>query len=210
MMYLCRLQSPLGEITMASEGGFLCGLWIAGQRHFAAGLPDSFTTLPPPESAEAKTKFVTSTDEKTTPSTVSSPGSPAQASEVFALVSAWLDSYFRGLRPDLSRVLPLLRGRGTDFQRRVWAELTKIPYGETVTYGDIARAVGSSPRAVGGAVGRNPISIIVPCHRVVGSGGSLTGYASGLDLKQRLLTLESTSKQPSSSRIFLLSNQRNF
>lgn len=189
MMYLYRLQSPLGEITLASEGGFLRGLWISGQKYFAAGLPETVTELSPPLAGAA-----TPAPNTDTPPQIyaSSPDSEARASEIFALVSAWLDSYFRGLRPDLSGILPFVRGRGTDFQMRVWEELTRIPYGETVTYGDVARAVGSSPRAVGGAVGRNPISIIVPCHRVVGSGGSLTGYAGGLDLKQRLLALEST------------------
>ena len=80
---------------------------------------------------------------------------------------------------------------GTDFQKRVWQYLLTIPYGETRTYGDLAKALDSSPRAIGGAVGRNPISILIPCHRVVGSDGSLTGYAGGLEAKRFLLELES-------------------
>ena len=100
----------------------------------------------------------------------------------------WLDVYFSGREPDFTPPLSL---HGTAFQRRVWEALLTIPYGKTVTYGELARRLGCrSAQAVGGAVGRNPISIIVPCHRVVGSDGSLTGYASGLDRKRALLELE--------------------
>lgn len=103
----------------------------------------------------------------------------------------WLDRYFGGEEPDFT---PPVAPWGTLFQRRVWHELMSIPYGETVTYGDIARRVGCrSAQAVGGAVGRNPIALIIPCHRVVGADGSLTGYAYGLDRKRRLLTLERKS-----------------
>lgn len=100
----------------------------------------------------------------------------------------WLDTYFSGSEPDF---MPPLELHGTDFRRRVWAELAKIPYGETVTYGEIAKKLGvKSAQAVGGAVGHNPVSIIVPCHRVLGADGSLTGYAGGTDKKARLLELE--------------------
>lgn len=100
----------------------------------------------------------------------------------------WLDLYFSGRQPDF---LPPISFRGTDFQRRVWQALLNIPYGETTTYGDLARRIGCrSAQAVGQAVGKNPIAIIVPCHRVVGSDGSLTGYAYGLERKQYLLQLE--------------------
>lgn len=100
----------------------------------------------------------------------------------------WLDIYFSGSEPDL---MPPLELHGSDFRRRVWAELAKIPYGETVTYGEIAKKLGvKSAQAVGGAVGHNPVSIIVPCHRVLGADGSLTGYAGGTDKKARLLELE--------------------
>lgn len=100
----------------------------------------------------------------------------------------WLDSYFNGEEPGFT---PPLAPFGTLFQRRVWHELLSIPYGETVTYGDIARRINcDSAQAVGGAVGRNPIAIIIPCHRVVGSNGSLTGYAYGLERKRQLLLLE--------------------
>ncbi len=100
----------------------------------------------------------------------------------------WLDTYFSGSEPDF---MPPLELHGSDFRRRVWAELAKIPYGETVTYGEIAKKLGvKSAQAVGGAVGHNPVSIIVPCHRVLGADGSLTGYAGGTDKKARLLELE--------------------
>ena len=107
---------------------------------------------------------------------------------VFDATRQWLDAYFAGTIP---QAMPPLMFRGTAFQQHVWAELLTVPYGQTVTYGDIARLIGCrSAQAVGGAVGRNPISIIVPCHRVVGSDGSLTGYAGGLDRKRALLQLE--------------------
>lgn len=100
----------------------------------------------------------------------------------------WLDVYFSSSEPDF---MPPLELHGSDFRRRVWAELAKIPYGETVTYGEIAKKLGvKSAQAVGGAVGHNPVSIIVPCHRVLGADGSLTGYAGGTDKKARLLELE--------------------
>ena len=100
----------------------------------------------------------------------------------------WLTRYFAGERPDPAELR--LSPKGTDFQRRVWRELLTIPYGATESYGAIARRLGSSARAVGGAVGRNPIALIVPCHRVMGADGSLTGYAGGLERKQWLLALE--------------------
>ncbi len=120
--------------------------------------------------------------------------------ETPALVAArrWLDAYFAGERPDVTDVP--LAPRGTAFQRRVWDALLAISYGETRTYGELAAELGSSPRAVGTAVGRNPISVIVPCHRVLGADGSLTGYAGGLARKQALLELEQTTSQNSIPR----------
>lgn len=101
----------------------------------------------------------------------------------------WLDIYFSGHEPDF---VPPLKLNGSAFQRSVWAELMKIPYGQTSSYGEIALRLGvNSAQAIGGAVGHNPISIIVPCHRVLGADGSLTGYAAGVDKKMRLLELES-------------------
>ena len=109
---------------------------------------------------------------------------------VFDQADQWLNVYFSGREPDFT---PLLRPRGTAFQQAVWRRLLEIPYGRTVTYGEIAAALGLPPgsaRAVGGAVGRNPISLIIPCHRVVGADGSLTGFAGGVERKTRLLALE--------------------
>ncbi len=108
---------------------------------------------------------------------------------VFDQVGRWLEAYFSGSRP---RELPPLHPKGTGFQQKVWAALAAIPYGETVTYGELARRLGgqTSARAVGGAVGRNRISLLIPCHRVVGAVGSLTGYAGGVERKAALLRLE--------------------
>ena len=105
-------------------------------------------------------------------------------------VNRWLDIFFSGTEPGFT---PRLDLRGTPFRQKVWKELLTIPYGKTVTYGELARRVGSSPRAIGGAVGHNPVSLIVPCHRVIGADNRLTGYAGGLDLKARLLLLETGS-----------------
>lgn len=109
---------------------------------------------------------------------------------LFSLAEGWLERYFRGERPS-PHELPL-RPVGSGFRQAVWRQLLDIPYGRTTTYGKLAEALDrkTSPRAVGGAVGHNPISIIIPCHRVVGSGGSLTGYAGGLAAKKKLLALE--------------------
>lgn len=109
---------------------------------------------------------------------------------VFSLAEGWLERYFRRERPS-PHELPL-RPVGSEFRQAVWRQLLAIPYGQVTTYGKLAEALErkTSPRAVGGAVGHNPISIIIPCHRVVGSGGGLTGYAGGLDAKKKLLALE--------------------
>ncbi len=107
---------------------------------------------------------------------------------LFGKVKAWLDKYFAGELPRADE-LPLAP-TGSGFQKKVWTALTQIPYGKVTTYGEIAEGLTSSPRAVGGAVGRNPISIIIPCHRVVGAGGKMTGYAAGVEIKRKLLELE--------------------
>ncbi|WP_406037652.1 methylated-DNA--[protein]-cysteine S-methyltransferase [Succinimonas sp.] len=120
---------------------------------------------------------------------LSVPDSPDSDNPVFQETRAWLDSYFAGRDPGF---IPHLCLRGTDFQKRVWEILLSIPYGQTMTYGEVAALMGNrvSPRAAGGAVGRNPAAIIIPCHRVIGKNGRLTGYAWGLDRKRRLLDLE--------------------
>ena len=158
MRYTAIVESPLGEVRLASDGRALTGLWFVGQRYDGAGL---------------------GTDAQVAPDL-----------PVFAEARGWLDAYLEGgrqVRP------PAVALGGTPFQREVWGALRRIPYGATATYGDIARDLGrpAACRAVGAAVGRNPVSLIVPCHRAVGSGGSLTGYAGGLWRKRTLLALES-------------------
>lgn len=151
-------ESPLGRILLAGDETGLTGLWFEGQKYYARGLaPDH--------------------EEKELP--------------VLREASRWLDMYFAKKEPDF---MPTLHLVGTPFQKGVWELLLKIPYGKLTTYGqlsgEMAKAMGRdhmSAQAVGSAVGRNPISIIVPCHRVVGTNGSLTGYAGGLDKKVSLL-----------------------
>lgn len=161
MQYIYKYRSPLGGMTLASDGTALTGAWFDGQKYFGATLRGDAREADLP---------------------------------IFGEATAWLDGYFAGSRP---AAMPALRLEGTAFRMAVWDILRQIPYGEVVTYGHIAElvarklGVGRMPaQAVGGAVGHNPISIFVPCHRVVGSGGSLTGYAGGLDKKARLLELE--------------------
>lgn len=160
--YFCTYYpSPVGRLTLASDGTSLCGLWIENQRFYANNcLLTEKGDLP-----------------------------------IFKSVSSWLNRYF-GAERVIPTELPL-NPLGTAFQKTVWENLCKIPYGTTITYGELSRKVAStmgvssmSAQAVGGAVGKNPISIIIPCHRVVGSDGSLVGYAGGLDAKRSLLNLE--------------------
>lgn len=161
MQYIWHYKSPLGPITLASDKEALTGLWFDGQKYFGTeGMAD----------AVEKETFPVKQAEK------------------------WLDIYFAAEKPDFTPVLHL---NGTVFQREVWEILKKIPYGKTMTYKEIAdliavhRKTGSmSSQAVGGAVGHNPISIIIPCHRVLGSDGSLKGYAGGIHRKACLLALE--------------------
>lgn len=163
MEYVNHSISPLGEIILASDGEALTGLWFAGQKYEGS-------TLAPEH------------EEKDLP--------------VFDETRRWLDAYFTGKDPGFT---PPLRLRGTDFRKAVWEVLLMIPYGKTTTYGEIAAAVerktgGSvSARAVGGAVGHNPVSLIVPCHRVLSADGSLTGYAGGVERKEKLLEMERSS-----------------
>lgn len=157
MMVKTNYDSPLGQLTLASDGEAIIGLWIEGQKYFAAGIPTNL---------------------------------PAQGDlPVFLQARDWLDRYFAGERP-LPGELPLAP-QGSAFRQSVWKILCQIPYGHTVTYGEIAKRLGcKSAQAVGGAVGHNPISIIIPCHRVLGADRGLTGYAGGTDKKIWLLTHE--------------------
>ena len=161
MDYIRFYNSPMGEILLRSNGEALTGLYLRGQKY----------------SGEY---FSEKQEEKELP--------------VFDRTSQWLDIYFAGREPDFPPPLCL---KGTPFREEVWKILLRIPYGKTVTYGDIAREMAGkrgvgkmSAQAVGGAVGHNPVSLIVPCHRGVGADGSLTGYGGGIDKKVKLLTLE--------------------
>lgn len=163
MYYSTPYASPLGELLLASDGKNLVGLWAEGQKYFAASTAG--------EMAEK-------------------PDLP-----VFVTVTTWLDAYFQGKQPPIA-TLPLAPA-GSVFRQAVWEILCEIPYGTCTTYGAIAKSMAvrmskqrMSSQAVGGAVGHNPISIIIPCHRVVGSNGSLTGYGGGIDKKIKLLELE--------------------
>lgn len=150
MFYKTDYNSPLGNITLCSDGSNLVGVWFDGQKYFASTV-----------------KEMTEKNDLT----------------IFSNVKNWLDRYFTGQNPKISE-LPLAP-IGNEFRQAVWKLLCEIPYGETTTYGEIAKRLGKpmSAQAVGGAVGHNPISIIIPCHRVIGKNGSLTGYAGGIDKK---------------------------
>ncbi len=161
MVYTCETASPLGTITLACDADAIIGLWFNGQRHFGNILPEQ-------------------TEQK----------------ELALLRDAkrWLDIYFSGREPDFT---PPLRYDSTPFRRTVCEIMLTIPYGRTMTYGEIAAEVARrrgidrmSAQAVGGAVGHNPISLMIPCHRVVGTNGSLTGYGGGIQRKLWLLELE--------------------
>lgn len=161
MTVIQHYASPLGGILLAADEEGLTGLWFDGEKYFADHLPSRHTEGETPILAETR---------------------------------RWLDTYFTGREPDF---LPPLHPIGSDFRQSVWKLLLQIPYGQTTTYGEIARQLAGemglprmSAQAVGGAVGHNEISIIIPCHRVVGTNGSLTGYAGGIDKKVKLLTLE--------------------
>lgn len=156
MDYIYGYDSPVGKMTMASDGTALTALWFHDQKYFAQLLSKPCT-------------------QKLLP--------------VFQDTIRWLDIYFSGAVPDFT---PELSVHSTPFRESVWNYLLIIPYGKTTAYGEIAKSLSEkmSAQAVGAAVGRNPIPIIIPCHRVVGADGSLTGYAGGIDRKRFLLELE--------------------
>jgi methylated-DNA-[protein]-cysteine S-methyltransferase len=163
MYHSTNYPSPVGTITLACQDGNLVGAWIAGQKYHGSALSGQMAenNAMPPLNAAKK----------------------------------WLDKYFAGKKPAISE-LPL-SPIGSAFRQAVWRILREIPYGEVITYGDIAKKMAAamnrehmSSQAVGGAIGHNPLSIIIPCHRVIGSDGSLTGYAAGVKTKAKLLALE--------------------
>ena len=163
-------HSPIGRLLLSADEIGLTGVWLEGEKYFAHGLPA--------DRREACTPILADT-------------------------KRWLDEYFSGKEPDF---MPPLHPIGSPFRQAVWQILRRIPYGKTVTYGEIAREMARqkglpkmSAQAVGGAVGHNEISILIPCHRVVGAKGNLTGYAGGLSRKIQLLTLEGVD----TSRLFI-------
>lgn len=163
MYYSTRYSSPLGAITIASDGENLIGLWLEGQKYFGSTVSEN---------------LIENND-----------------LNIFIVTKEWLDRYFAGEKPKISELQ--LAPNGGELRKLVWDILCEIPYGETITYGEIAKKVAfkmnkksMSSQAVGGAVGHNPISIIIPCHRVMGTNGNLTGYAGGIDKKIKLLEHE--------------------
>lgn len=160
--YIHFYDSPLGELVISSESSALIGLGLASQQAAGAAIAGSYP------------------QEKSLP--------------IFQETGRWLDTYFRGCAPSFT---PKLKLTGSDFQKRVCEIMLTIPFGETITYGEIAAQIARergiprmSAQAVGGAVGANPILLIVPCHRVIGVDGNLTGYGAGMERKIQLLTLE--------------------
>ena len=156
-------SSPFGDIILSSNSQAITGLWFTGQKYFPQGIPSQIPQIP--------------------------------TSSILEDAKNWLDAYCQGRRP--SHTLLPLQLSGSEFQLNIWNLLLQIPYGKVVTYAQLARqysdAVGiprMSPQAVGAAVGRNPISVIVPCHRVIGTSGHLVGYAAGIETKARLLIHE--------------------
>lgn len=170
MVYTCKYKSLIGDILLAADEIGLTGLWFEGQKYFANTLQEDYVP---------------------------------QETKILTEAKKWLDVYFSGEEPKFT---PPLHPIGSVFRQEVWKILLQIPYGQTITYGEIARRIAvmkntsqMSAQAVGGAVGHNEISIIIPCHRVVGTNGSLTGYAGGIDKKISLLKLEHTDM----SRLFV-------
>lgn len=163
MYYQTYYQSPLGNLLLVCDEEGLIGLWIEGQKYFLGNIKENI---------------------------IKKDNHP-----ILIQTQKWLDDYFHQRQPSINDLK--LTPKGTQFQQMVWKILCEIPYGQTMTYGEIAKKVAKalnkktmSAQAVGGAVGHNPISIIIPCHRVVGKDGSLTGYAGGIDNKIKLLQLE--------------------
>lgn len=161
-MYTTTFSSPVGLLTLGSDGEYITGLWVEGQKYFGGGLASAMT---------------------------------AKEVAPFKLAKQWLDDYFSGAKPSPA-ALPL-RPAGSPFRQEVFNILCGIPYGKFLTYGEIAAMIATkrnkntmSSQAVGGAVGHNPIAIIIPCHRVVGAKGNLTGFASGIQTKIYLLQQE--------------------
>lgn len=163
MVYISYYRSPIGVMAMASRDNKLIGLWIKGQKNYLGDLNCSFR-----EDNDL---------------------------EIFKKTRDWLDRYFKGEKPNINELD--LAPEGSEFRKKVWNLLCEIPYGEVTTYGQLAKKMAKIlnrdvifPKAIGGAVSHNPIAIIIPCHRVIGADGSLTGYVAGINKKIKLLKLE--------------------
>ncbi len=163
MVYTTYYNSPIGRLLLAEKNGALIGVWMEGQKYYLGSLRDK---------------------------TEENPQSPTLQQTV-----KWLDRYFDKKKPKNNelKISPI----GSEFRKEIWNILCEIPYGKTITYGEISQKIANrrgikkmSAQAIGGAVGHNPISIIIPCHRVVGTNGNLTGYAGGIEKKLKLLTHE--------------------
>ncbi|MDR2806409.1 MAG: methylated-DNA--[protein]-cysteine S-methyltransferase [Dysgonamonadaceae bacterium] len=175
MEYIHNVKSPVGMLTVSSDGKNITGLWIENQKYFAKTLSKNVVE---------------------------------QNLPIFENIQKWLDIYFSGKEPDF---MPPLMPDGSAFQTSVWNILRKIPYGQTATYGEIAKRFElenknshTSARAIGAAVGHNPISILIPCHRVIGKNGDLTGYAAGVGAKFKLLQLEGVKISDVNRRKYLI------
>ena len=172
MNYFTTISTPLGKAYLASDGGDLTGLWFENQKYFPPFIPN----ISKPNDTIAKNQndiaFVDANGDLC----------------IFREATEWLDIYFKGDNPEF---FPKIKPEGTEFRHKVWDILLNIPFGQVITYGDIAKELKMDcAQAVGGAVGHNPISVIIPCHRVLGAKGKLTGYAGGLDKKIWLLKNE--------------------
>ncbi len=218
MMYLDEYDSPVGKLSLASDGECLCGLWLEDQKYYQEKLEQRLGVENGGNKRFSRAGARKNGDDECVEDSHALGGgrgvgacavdamecgdkgsariegvAAREQSPGIVAARTWLDVYFEGRDPG---ALPPVRLRGTAFQEEVWACLAEIPYGQLTTYGAIARRIEekrgrkTAARAVGVAVGRNPVSIIVPCHRVVGSSGSLTGYAGGLARKVKLLQLE--------------------
>lgn len=166
MYYYTKYGSPIGELTLLSDGNALIGLWIREQKYFGSDLMNAKYSI-----------------EKN------------DCDEILKKTKNWLDRYFKGEKPEACELK--LNPNGGEFRQEVWKILCEIPYGETISYGEIAKRIADirgiksmSAQAVGQAIGHNPIGIIIPCHRVIGKNGNLTGYTGGIDIKKWLLTHE--------------------
>lgn len=172
MLHTMYYDSPVGKLLLAEKEEALVGIWMEGQKYFLGAW----------KKEERK----------------------EEDRAVLKDTRLWLDRYFKGEKPQIDELV--LKPAGSEFQKAVWKMLCQIPYGEVTTYGKIAEKIAAdqglssmSAQAVGGAVGHNPISIVIPCHRVVGTNGSLTGYAGGVDKKVKLLALEGVDTKGFSS-----------